>query len=40
MNQTEDKPPFFSKWQTIYLIVFGNLILMIVLMYFFSKAFV
>ena len=28
-----DRPPFFRRWRSVYLIVFGNLVLVIVLLY-------
>ena len=32
-------PPLFKSWKTIYLIVLGNLALLIVLFYIFTKVF-
>lgn len=33
-------PPYFKSWRSIYIMVLGNLMLMIVLLYFFSTSFV
>jgi hypothetical protein len=38
-NIFEDKPPFLGSWNKIYLFVFGELIILIVLFYFFTKVF-
>ncbi|HEX9251110.1 MAG TPA: hypothetical protein VF870_02660 [Ignavibacteriaceae bacterium] len=38
-NMIEDKPPFLGSWNKIYLLVFGELIVLIILFYLFTKAF-
>lgn len=38
-DQVFDKPPFFKSWKTIYYLVVGNLVLMILLFYLFTVAF-
>jgi hypothetical protein len=38
-NMIEDKPPFLGSWNKIYLIVFGELIILIALFYLFTQAF-
>jgi hypothetical protein len=35
----DDKPPFLGSWNKIYWIVFGELIVLIALFYFFTKVF-
>jgi len=35
----EDKPPFLGSWNKIYLMVFGELIILIALFYLFTKVF-
>ena len=40
MENTEVKPPFFKSWKGIYLAVLVNLVVMIALMYWFSKSFI
>jgi hypothetical protein len=35
----EDKPPFLGSWNNIYLIVLGELVVLIILFYLFAKAF-
>ena len=40
LNRTvEEKPPILSSWKKIYTIVFGNLVLLIILFYLFTKYF-
>jgi len=45
MQNSEDKstldkkPPFFKSWKQIYLFVLGNLIILIILFYWFTKSF-
>lgn len=34
----EDPPPIFKKWAYLYAIVIGNLLLLVVLFYWFSKS--
>jgi len=36
-NITDDKPPFLGSWNKIYLLVFGELVVLIVLFYLFTK---
>ena len=39
-NENEEaKPPLFKKWKSWYLLVIGELILLIVLFYWFTKAY-
>jgi hypothetical protein len=38
-NIIDDKPPFLGSWNKIYLLVFGELIFLIALFYFFTKVF-
>jgi hypothetical protein len=38
-NHIEDKPPFLGSWNKIYAVVLGELIILIVLFYLFTKAF-
>lgn len=38
-NIIDDKPPFLGSWNKIYLIVFGELIILIGLFYLFTKVF-
>lgn len=38
-QESSDKPPFFKTWKTIYLIVIGNLVVLVLLFYLFSQAF-
>lgn len=38
-SDTDDKPPFLGSWNKIYLLVFGELIILIALFYLFTKAF-
>jgi hypothetical protein len=39
-EETEgEKPPFLSSWNRIYVLVFLNLILLIILFYLFAKIF-
>jgi len=35
----DDKPPFLGSWNKIYLFVFGELVILILLFYLFTKAF-
>ena len=35
----EEKPPFGGSWRVLYAIVIGNLVLLILLFYAFTKAF-
>jgi hypothetical protein len=35
----DDRPPFLGSWNKIYLLVFGELVFLVVLFYFFTKAF-
>ncbi len=37
--EDEGKPPFFSSWRQLYLVVLGNLVFLIVIFYLFMKAF-
>lgn len=39
MDNLDDRPPFFDSWKSIYRVVLFNLVLMIALMYLFSKYF-
>jgi hypothetical protein len=36
---TEEKPPFLGSWKSLYVVVLFNLIVLVTLFYFFSKAF-
>jgi hypothetical protein len=36
---TDDKPPFFRSWKHLYLAVFFNLVVLIMLLYWFSVSF-
>ncbi len=38
-NMIDDKPPFLGSWNKIYLLVFGELIVLIILFFLFTKAF-
>ncbi len=38
-NLIEDKPPLLGSWNKIYLFVFGELLILILLFYLFTKAF-
>jgi hypothetical protein len=38
-NIIEAKPPFLGSWNKIYWIVFGELVFLIALFYFFTKVF-
>ena len=38
-KQVEEKPPLLNSWNKIYSLVLAELILLIVLFYFFSKVF-
>jgi hypothetical protein len=38
-NIMEDKPPFLGSWNKIYLFVFGELVILILLFYLFTKVF-
>jgi len=38
-NNTEEKPPFFKKWSTLYWVVFANLIFWLSLFYIFRRIF-
>ncbi len=40
MDQEENKPPFLESWKNIYMLILGNLIFMVLLMYLFSKSFI
>lgn len=35
----ESKPPIFSSWNKLYAFVFGELVLLVVIFYLFTKAF-
>lgn len=35
----EDKPSFLGSWNKIYLLVFGELIVLVILFYLFTKVF-
>lgn len=35
----EIKPPFFSSWTHLYILVFSNLLILIILFYIFTKVF-
>lgn len=35
----EDKPPFLKSWNKIYLVVFGELVVLILLFYLFTQVF-
>lgn len=35
----QDKPPIFSSWRNMYIFVFGQLIVLIVFLYLFTKYF-
>jgi len=35
----DDKPPFLASWNKIYLLVFGELVILILLFYLFTEAF-
>ena len=35
----EGKPPFFSSWRTLYILVLANLVMLIGIFYAFMKAF-
>ncbi|RED97008.1 hypothetical protein C7460_11356 [Marinoscillum furvescens DSM 4134] len=34
-----DTPPYFKSWKTIYLLVIGNLVALVALMYLFTLAY-
>ena len=36
---TEGKPPFLGSWKSLYVVVLLNLFALVILFYFFSKAF-
>ncbi|MGF1533505.1 MAG: hypothetical protein ACFCUI_07365 [Bernardetiaceae bacterium] len=36
-NEPEEKPPFFAQWRSLYLLVLGELILLIALFYGFTS---
>lgn len=38
-NNSEEKPPFFSSWTHLYILVFSNLLILILLFYVFTKVF-
>lgn len=38
-DERPDPPPFFKKWSTMYWVVIGNLALLVILFYLFTKAF-
>jgi hypothetical protein len=38
-NMIDDKPPFLGSWNKIYLFVFGELVILILLFYLFTKVF-
>jgi len=38
-KHNDEKPPFLGSWNKIYLLVFGELIVLISLFYLFTKAF-
>jgi len=38
-NTMEDKPPFLGSWNKIYIFVFGELVILILLFHFFTKVF-
>lgn len=33
LDRVNDRPPFFRRWRTVYLLVLGNLLVLIVLFY-------
>ena len=39
MDNREEKPPFFSSWTHLYILVFSNLLILIILFYVFTKVF-
>lgn len=39
MSVPQDKPPFFKTWNAMYWFVFGNLVVVILLLYWFSQSF-
>jgi hypothetical protein len=39
IKDQEEKPPIFGSWNKIYAIVLGNLVLLIILFYLFTKYF-
>lgn len=36
---TEEKPPVLSSWKKLYAVVIGNLIVLVILFYLFTKSF-
>lgn len=38
-NMIDDKPAFLGSWNKIYLFVFGELVILILLFYLFTKVF-
>lgn len=36
---TEEKPPFFQTWNQVYLLVMGNLVVLILFFYLFTRYF-
>jgi hypothetical protein len=38
-SDSEERPPVFKSWNYLYLLVLGNLALLIILFYAFSRAF-
>ncbi|SHJ51874.1 hypothetical protein [Reichenbachiella agariperforans] len=40
MNEQEEKPPFFQTWRQMYGFVIATLFVIILLLYWFSQAFV
>ncbi|MFC1693666.1 hypothetical protein ACFL1R_09195 [Candidatus Latescibacterota bacterium] len=39
MDNREEQPPFFSSWTHLYILVFSNLLILIILFYVFTKVF-
>lgn len=39
MDKREEQPPFFSSWTQLYILVFSNLLILIILFYVFTKVF-
>jgi hypothetical protein len=38
-NNSNDSPPIFKTWGRLYALVFFNLVFLVILFYFFTKAF-
>jgi len=38
-NIEDEKPPFFKKWSSWYFLVLGNLALMVIIFYLFTRIF-